>query len=218
MKIQCNACEVAEASVLCCTDELALCWACDDKIHVANKLASKHQRVPLSNSSSCMPKCDICQETTGYFFCIEDRALLCRKCDVAIHTANDYVSAHRRFLLTGVKAGLDPISSKEISSMEKSEESKCLSKRCNSVSFSGGGKGVVSIPAVGDGGLSGSKVPLSGGSVPGIIPDWPLEDFLGLADFNHNNGLMEQGSSKVLYVGLPYSFFLVGHQSPGHCK
>lgn len=59
MKIQCNVCEAAEANVLCCADEAALCWACDEKVHKANKLASKHQRVPLS--ASHMPKCDICQ-------------------------------------------------------------------------------------------------------------------------------------------------------------
>jgi hypothetical protein len=61
MKIQCNVCEAAEAAVLCCADEAALCWECDKKIHAANKLASMHQRVPLSSSSSQMPKCDICQ-------------------------------------------------------------------------------------------------------------------------------------------------------------
>ncbi|KAM1016446.1 hypothetical protein PS2_045608 [Malus domestica] len=97
MKIQCNACEVVEAKVLCCADEVALCWACDQNIHAANKLASKHQRVPLSSSSSPMPKCDICQ----------DQALLCRECDVAIHTVNSYVSSHQRFVLTGVKVGLE---------------------------------------------------------------------------------------------------------------
>ncbi|KAG6398460.1 hypothetical protein SASPL_139920 [Salvia splendens] len=145
MKIQCNVCEAAEASVLCCADEAALCWPCDQKVHAANKLAGKHQRVPLSTASSQMPKCDICQalsalsgalqavrlslclwifsmpkncvplchsfhaqqETVGYFFCLEDRALLCRKCDVAIHTANSLVSGHQRFLLTGVKVGLE---------------------------------------------------------------------------------------------------------------
>lgn len=64
MKIQCNVCEVAEAKVLCCADEAALCFECDDKVHAANKLASKHQRVPLSVSSSQMPKCDICQVTS----------------------------------------------------------------------------------------------------------------------------------------------------------
>lgn len=62
MKIQCNACQRAEANVLCCADGAALCWACDQKVHAANKLAGKHQRVPLSSSSSSpMPKCDICQ-------------------------------------------------------------------------------------------------------------------------------------------------------------
>jgi hypothetical protein len=45
------------------------------------------------------------QESHAYFFCLEDRALLCRSCDVAVHTANAFVSAHRRFLLTGVQVG-----------------------------------------------------------------------------------------------------------------
>ncbi|KAK8504744.1 hypothetical protein V6N12_046993 [Hibiscus sabdariffa] len=35
------------------------------------------------------------------------RALLCRKCDIAIHTTNPYVSSHQRFVLTGVKVGLE---------------------------------------------------------------------------------------------------------------
>ncbi|GJS98415.1 B-box zinc finger protein 22 [Tanacetum coccineum] len=61
MKIQCNVCETAEATVLCCADEAALCRSCDVKIHAANKLASKHQRVLLTNSDAKMPKCDICQ-------------------------------------------------------------------------------------------------------------------------------------------------------------
>ena len=45
------------------------------------------------------------QEAVGYVFCLEDRALLCRKCDFAVHTVNSFVSAHRRFLLTGIKVG-----------------------------------------------------------------------------------------------------------------
>ncbi|CAN1301638.1 B-box zinc finger protein 22 [Linum perenne] len=73
MKIQCNVCEAAEANVLCCADEAALCWACDDKVHAANKLASKHQRVPLSNSSSPQfPKCDICQVLLSFTFTIPE--------------------------------------------------------------------------------------------------------------------------------------------------
>uniref|UniRef100_A0A0E0DX30 Coenzyme Q3, methyltransferase n=1 Tax=Oryza meridionalis TaxID=40149 RepID=A0A0E0DX30_9ORYZ len=117
MKIQCNACGAAEARVLCCADEAALCTACDEEVHAANKLAGKHQRVPLLSddggapaaaAAPAVPKCDICQEASGYFFCLEDRALLCRDCDVSIHTVNSFVSVHQRFLLTGVQVGLDP--------------------------------------------------------------------------------------------------------------
>jgi len=45
------------------------------------------------------------QEKTGYFFCLEDRALLCRPCDVAVHAAGAHVASHRRFLITGVRVG-----------------------------------------------------------------------------------------------------------------
>ncbi|XP_039803185.1 B-box zinc finger protein 20-like [Panicum virgatum] len=44
-------------------------------------------------------------EKTGYFFCLEDRALLCRPCDVAVHAAGAHVASHRRFLITGVRVG-----------------------------------------------------------------------------------------------------------------
>ncbi|PAN16748.1 hypothetical protein PAHAL_3G083200 [Panicum hallii] len=111
MKVLCSACEAAEASVLCCADDAALCARCDREVHAANRLAGKHQRLPLlapggqSAAAVSPPKCDICQECDAYFFCLEDRALLCRSCDVAVHTANAFVSAHRRFLLTGVQVG-----------------------------------------------------------------------------------------------------------------
>ncbi|KAK9669414.1 hypothetical protein RND81_13G127900 [Saponaria officinalis] len=39
MNTQCNMCETAEATVLCCADEAALCDSCDRKVHAANKLA-----------------------------------------------------------------------------------------------------------------------------------------------------------------------------------
>ncbi|CAI8600372.1 unnamed protein product [Vicia faba] len=104
MKIQCDVCEKAEASMFCPSDEAALCHGCDFTIHHANKLATKHSRFPLVHlNSKDYPLCDICQERRGYLFCQEDRAILCRECDVPIHRANEHTQKHSRFLLSGVK-------------------------------------------------------------------------------------------------------------------
>jgi uncharacterized protein (DUF1330 family) len=108
MRVQCDVCEKNKAAVMCCADEAALCSSCDTRVHAANKLANKHVRVPLVGQLES-PKCDICQEKTGFFFCLEDRALLCRDCDVSIHTANKLSSNHQRFLITGTRVGLDAV-------------------------------------------------------------------------------------------------------------
>ncbi|KAJ0102534.1 hypothetical protein Patl1_04946 [Pistacia atlantica] len=211
MKIQCNVCEAAEAKVLCCADEAALCWECDEKVHAANKLASKHQRVPLSSSSSTqMPKCDICQETAGFFFCLQDRALLCRKCDVAIHTANTFVSAHQRFLLTGVKVGLEAADLGALSSTvkstsgEKNSETKshCESRRSSLMPLAGEYKEVLPANAGGMGDCVTTRVSFAGGSAAGSIPPWQMDEFFGLPEFNQNYGYMDNGSSKVCTISL----------------
>ncbi|XVE69794.1 hypothetical protein DITRI_Ditri10aG0019900 [Diplodiscus trichospermus] len=105
MKIQCDVCNKEGASVFCTADEAALCEACDHRVHHANKLASKHQRFSLLHPSSSkqVPLCDICQEKRAFLFCQQDRAILCRDCDVPIHSANEHTQKHNRFLLTGVK-------------------------------------------------------------------------------------------------------------------
>lgn len=202
MKIQCNVCEVAEANVLCCADEAALCWSCDRKVHAANKLASKHQRVLLSDSPSSMPKCDICQETVGFFFCLEDRALLCRKCDVAIHTVNAHVSAHQRFLLTGVKVGLEPTEHGPSSSSGKSQSGEKISEQeFQSVSMRNASMAfqheALPMQTTVAGNSGPPKRHFSGGSVVGSIPQWHLDDFIGLNEFSHNYGYMDNNASKA---------------------
>ncbi|CAL5342088.1 unnamed protein product [Camellia sinensis] len=204
MKIQCNVCGVAEAKVLCCADEAALCWACDEKVHAANKLASKHQRISLSSSSSPMPKCDICQEMVGYFFCLEDRALFCRKCDVSIHTANTHVSAHQRFLLTGVTVELESSepgassSSGNSNSGEKisETESRFLSKKGTPMSMSGQCNKVLPVQVSGVGDFAPTKFPLAGGSAAASIPQWHSDEFVGLTELNRTYGYMDNSSSK----------------------
>lgn len=104
MKIQCDVCNKDEAAVFCPADEAALCDACDHRVHHANKLAGKHQRFSLLQpSSKQFPICDICQEKRAFLFCQQDRAILCKDCDISIHKANEHTKNHNRYLLTGVK-------------------------------------------------------------------------------------------------------------------
>ena len=71
MKIQCDVCEKAPATVICCADEAALCAKCDVEVHAANKLASKHQRLLLQCLSTKLPTCDICQVTLYHYVCLD---------------------------------------------------------------------------------------------------------------------------------------------------
>ncbi|XVE93712.1 hypothetical protein REPUB_Repub01dG0217800 [Reevesia pubescens] len=116
MKIWCDVCDKEEAIVFCSADEAALCEGCDRRVHHANKLASKHSRFSLLHPSfKESPLCDICQERRAFLFCQEDRAILCRECDLPIHRANEHTQKHNRFLLAGVKLSssfsLNPTSS-----------------------------------------------------------------------------------------------------------
>ncbi|KAJ4822677.1 B-box zinc finger protein 25 [Turnera subulata] len=113
MKIQCDVCEKAPATVICCADEAALCAKCDIEVHAANKLASKHQRLLLQCLSNQLPPCDICQEKAAFIFCVEDRALFCRDCDEPIHSAGSLSANHQRFLATGIRVALSSSCTKD---------------------------------------------------------------------------------------------------------
>ncbi|KAJ9567304.1 hypothetical protein OSB04_003270 [Centaurea solstitialis] len=110
MKINCDVCNKEEASVFCSADDAALCSACDHRVHHANILAGKHPRFSLLlPSPKDSPICDICQEKKAILFCQQDRAILCKDCDVAIHKVNEHTKNHCRFLLTGVKLSPAPL-------------------------------------------------------------------------------------------------------------
>ncbi|TVU15407.1 hypothetical protein EJB05_38928, partial [Eragrostis curvula] len=109
MRIQCDACGGAAATVVCCADEAALCARCDVEIHAANKLAGKHQRLPLADSAAALPRCDVCQERPAFVFCVEDRALLCRDCDEPIHVPGTLSGNHQRYLATGIRVGFSSV-------------------------------------------------------------------------------------------------------------
>ncbi|XP_014509204.1 B-box zinc finger protein 18 isoform X1 [Vigna radiata var. radiata] len=96
MRTLCDACESAAAIVFCAADEAALCRACDKKVHMCNKLASRHVRVGLASPSD-VPRCDICENAPAFFYCETDGSSLCLQCDMIVHVGGK--RTHERYLL-----------------------------------------------------------------------------------------------------------------------
>ncbi|XP_052158031.1 B-box zinc finger protein 20-like isoform X1 [Oryza glaberrima] len=193
MRVQCDVCAAEPAAVLCCADEAALCSACDRRVHRANRLASKHRRLPLVHPSStssgdggaaAAPLCDVCREKRGLVFCVEDRAILCADCDEPIHSANDLTAKHTRFLLVGAKlspAALaeQPVPSSDCSSDDDAAAAATEEEYHSSAASTGA---AVSAPldassngAGGGGGVGGSSI---SDYLTTICPGWRVEDLL----------------------------------------
>ncbi|KAJ1282119.1 hypothetical protein BS78_03G025800 [Paspalum vaginatum] len=219
MKVLCSACEAAEARVLCCADEAALCARCDRDVHAANRLAGKHHRLPLlpPDAVASPPNCDICQDAHAYFFCVEDRALLCRSCDVAVHTANAFVSTHRRFLLTGVQVGLQPGPGADDPAPQPPTAAN------DDIDWAAGpdvaiAEGLLPDWSVVDEQFGApaqrpAEPPLTNktpskrsprrapfavqGGLAGGMPGWPLDEFFGFSEFNAGLCFTDNGTSKA---------------------
>ncbi|XP_062144003.1 B-box zinc finger protein 18-like isoform X2 [Alnus glutinosa] len=96
MRTICDACESAAAIVFCAADEATLCRSCDEKVHMCNKLASRHVRVGLASPSD-VPRCDICENAPAFFYCEVDGSSLCLQCDMIVHVGGK--RTHGRYLL-----------------------------------------------------------------------------------------------------------------------
>jgi hypothetical protein len=115
------------------------------------------------------------------------------------------VSAHQRFLLTGVQVGLEPTEHVATSSSVKSHfgekgletKSQSVSRRDSSYPLAGQYNELLPADVGGVGDFAAPKVSYTGGSVAGIMPQWPIDECLGLTEFNLNYGFMDNGSSKV---------------------
>nr|XP_009787482.1 PREDICTED: salt tolerance protein [Nicotiana sylvestris]XP_016500563.1 PREDICTED: B-box zinc finger protein 24-like isoform X2 [Nicotiana tabacum] len=177
MKIQCDVCEKAQATVICCADEAALCAKCDIEVHAANKLASKHQRLHLQCLSNKLPPCDICQDKAAFIFCVEDRALFCKDCDEAIHSASSLAANHQRFLATGIRVALSSSCNKDAvkTQLEPPQPPQQNSQQV------------------------GLKMPPH--QLSGITsPSWPVDDLLGFPDYDSTDKkeLLELGELEWL--------------------
>ncbi|KAM7479347.1 hypothetical protein LguiA_027560 [Lonicera macranthoides] len=187
MKIQCDVCEKEEASVFCSADEAALCGRCDRRVHHANKLAGKHLRFSLlsPSSSSDSPLCDICQERRGFVFCQEDRAILCRECDIPVHKANEHTEKHNRFLLSSVKlsaaaCSYDTSVSSNGSNLSTETDMKSSVSKSN----------------------SGEKT-LHYSSTPTTTPNWEVDDYHSVSLGQEGGSVSTSSISEYLMETLP---------------
>lgn len=83
----CDVCHANSAVVYCKADAAYLCVGCDNKVHGANKLASRHERVWM---------CEVCELAPAVVTCKADAAALCVACDTDIHSANPLAQRHER--------------------------------------------------------------------------------------------------------------------------
>eukprot|EP00898_Chlorokybus_atmophyticus_P006384 jgi/Chlat1/6747/Chrsp50S06442 len=88
----CDACQSSKAVIYCRADAASLCVNCDARVHCANKLASRHERVLL---------CEVCELHPAAVSCKADGATLCTICDGEIHSANLLSSRHERVTVHG---------------------------------------------------------------------------------------------------------------------
>ncbi|KAK2358840.1 zinc finger protein CONSTANS-LIKE [Trifolium repens] len=83
----CDSCKLNSAALFCRSDSAFLCIICDSRIHSANKLSSRHERVWM---------CEVCEQAPASVTCKADAAALCVTCDSDIHSANPLARRHER--------------------------------------------------------------------------------------------------------------------------
>lgn len=136
------------------------------------------------------------QEKRGFLFCKEDRAILCRECDVPVHTASELTMRHSRYLLTGVRLSSEPAASPAPLSEEENSSSFCCS--------ADDAVPAPAAPATSHGGSSGSS---SISEYLTTLPGWHVEDFLvdeATAASSSSDGLFQVSSSTVNDPNFPW--------------
>jgi hypothetical protein len=98
-------------------------------------------------------------------FCKEERKILCRQCDVPLHTATEMMRRHSRFLLTGVRLSSAPVDPPPAVSEKKGQEEENSSSLRNAGSCSGAGATTASASSISE-------------YLTKTLPGWQVEDFL----------------------------------------
>lgn len=127
------------------------------------------------------------QERRGFVFCQEDRAILCRECDIPIHKANEHTEKHNRFLLSGIKlsassSSYDTSSSSNGSNLSTETDMKSLVSKSN----------------------SGEKtLHIHYSSTPTTTPNWEVDDHHSISLGQEDGSVSTSSISEYLMETLP---------------
>ncbi|CAL5047286.1 unnamed protein product [Urochloa decumbens] len=98
----CDGCRAAPSVVYCRADAAYLCASCDTRVHAANRVASRHERVRV---------CEACERAPAVLACRADAAALCAPCDAKVHSANPLAGRHQRVPVVPLPAAAIPAAS-----------------------------------------------------------------------------------------------------------
>ncbi|TVU11660.1 hypothetical protein EJB05_45257, partial [Eragrostis curvula] len=98
----CYGCRSAPSVVYCRADAAYLCASCDTRVHAANRVASRHERVRV---------CEACERMPAVLVCRADAAALCAICDAQVHSANPLAGRHQRVPVLPLPAAPVPAAS-----------------------------------------------------------------------------------------------------------
>ncbi|CAL5043315.1 unnamed protein product [Urochloa decumbens] len=98
----CDGCRAAPSVVYCRADAAYLCASCDTRVHSANRVASRHERVRV---------CEACERAPAVLTCRADAAALCAACDAKVHSANPLAGRHQRVPVVPLPAAALPAAS-----------------------------------------------------------------------------------------------------------
>eukprot|EP00931_Biecheleriopsis_adriatica_P055828 TRINITY_DN33083_c0_g1_i1.p1 TRINITY_DN33083_c0_g1~~TRINITY_DN33083_c0_g1_i1.p1 ORF type:complete len:508 (+),score=100.26 TRINITY_DN33083_c0_g1_i1:58-1581(+) len=87
----CDSCGLQAALVYCEADDANLCRSCDNRIHSANKLASRHIRVDINQRTNApLGGCPDHPSVEADMFCVEERLPICGSCrKLGSHSAGE---------------------------------------------------------------------------------------------------------------------------------
>ncbi|XP_068638659.1 putative zinc finger protein At1g68190 [Aristolochia californica] len=88
MAMNCEFCGVSRPSLYCNADMASLCIPCDARVHSANNLSKRHERLPL---------CETCGIQPAFARCLDHILFMCQNCDSRAHES---LARHRRQLIS----------------------------------------------------------------------------------------------------------------------